>query len=188
MGGGTAYPYPELSGSQGLSPRGRGNRPLIKGDHAQERSIPAWAGEPPKLPVEPRLATVYPRVGGGTCGCRCWALSEPGLSPRGRGNHEWDRAQFILYGSIPAWAGEPNATHTWIRPSRVYPRVGGGTGDHHPAPRRGNGLSPRGRGNLLPDDGHAAPEGSIPAWAGEPAARRPRHGQHGVYPRVGGGT
>ena len=30
--------------------------------------------------------------------------------------------------------------------------------------------------------------GSIPAWAGEPAAELPRRGRRWVYPRVGGGT
>ena len=50
------------------------------------------------------------------------------------------------------------------------------------------GLSPRGRGNplgYLPD---LHVQGSIPAWAGEPAIRYARYAMSTVYPRVGGGT
>ncbi len=45
-GGGTAYAPMEGSQRQGLSPRGRGNRPSILGKGSLGRSIPARAGEP----------------------------------------------------------------------------------------------------------------------------------------------
>ena len=51
-----------------------------------------------------------------------------------------------------------------------------------------NGLSPRGRGNLVVHE-VANPEiGSIPAWAGESGRRRRDRNDREVYPRVGGGT
>ena len=50
----------------GLSPRMRGNPPVLAAITSIRRSIPAYAGEPlgPRLPV-PCIA-VYPRVCGGT--------------------------------------------------------------------------------------------------------------------------
>ncbi len=70
----------------------------------------------------------------------------------------------------------------------VYPRVGGGTAAASAAICHLVGLSPRGRGNH-PQGMHDYPlNGSIPAWAGEPAARAPTSLARTVYPRVGGGT
>ena len=91
-------------------------------------------------------------------------------------------------GSIPACAGEPGSTAAiWTR-GTVYPRVCGGT---TPAPRGRpycRGLSPRVRGN---HGDRARPDtagGSIPACAGEPAARWAERYRERVYPRVCGGT
>ena len=73
---------------------------------------------------------------------------------------------------------------------KVYPRVGGGTDDIIAAYAVDEGLSPRGRGNLLP---LSLPvpltRRSIPAWAGEPGMAGQHHRLTAeVYPRVGGGT
>ena len=72
--------------------------------------------------------------------------------------------------------------------ARVYPRVGGGTWLFYASYAWCYGLSPRGRGNPSYLPFPATISGSIPAWAGEPAARRPRNSPRWVYPRVGGGT
>ena len=50
------------------------------------------------------------------------------------------------------------------------------------------GLSPRGRGNLLPPRMRDIHVGSIPAWAGEPLRLSWCSPRASVYPRVGGGT
>ena len=66
MGGGTtSYAVGDVV-KHGLSPRGRGNpvKTLIAVDN--QRSIPAWAGEPPKGAALACGWEVYPRVGGGT--------------------------------------------------------------------------------------------------------------------------
>ena len=52
----------------------------------------------------------------------------------------------------------------------------------------GEGLSPRGRGNLLNEDGRGERRRSIPAWAGEPDLVFDGFRLPWVYPRVGGGT
>ena len=86
VGGGTIVQQLSFPLSKGLSPRGRGNHVFFVSSIHLVRSIPAWAGEPPR---EHRTATqrrVYPRVGGGTARYTGVAHVERGLSPRGRGN------------------------------------------------------------------------------------------------------
>ena len=111
---------------------------------------------------------VYPRVGGETWDVYGTGPCASGLSPRGRGN----RSQILQHagqpGSIPAWAGKPEARAWWWRAIGVYPRVGGETYQEREKLRFDDGLSPRGRGNLAPDGTLAGIERSIPAWAGKP--------------------
>ncbi len=71
---------------------------------------------------------------------------------------------------------------------RVYPRVCGGTVSIKTPGSVDGGLSPRVRGNPLPPGPRPALGGSIPACAGEPAARPADAGADEVYPRVCGGT
>ncbi len=111
-----------------------------------------------------------------------------GLSPRGRGNLAINQLPDRPGGSIPAWAGEPAGNRYRDTRCRVYPRVGGGTGTARRDLRPGGGLSPRGRGNQGLNHCLYLLRGSIPAWAGEPAATQTPPGLIPVYPRVGGGT
>ena len=150
--------------------------------------IPAWAGEPsPSVPDHP-AASVYPRVGGGTFAIRFGSSGSIGLSPRGRGNLRHPFRIIRQHRSIPAWAGEPIAYSADTRRIRVYPRVGGGTDTMLPPGANADGLSPRGRGNLIGAVVSATCYGSIPAWAGEPGRMTLPDSALTVYPRVGGGT
>ena len=127
VGGGTGHLPPAPGCGRGLSPRGRGN---LKGNQAglgQQRSIPAWAGEPAVASPAGCGLGVYPRVGGGTARLCAYPSPECGLSPRGRGNLGAPVALRPGLGSIPAWAGEPQCRQRNPIPSTVYPRVGGGT-------------------------------------------------------------
>ena len=111
-----------------------------------------------------------------------------GLSPRVRGNQLPVNPRVPQVGSIPACAGEP-VSLIWVRcPSRVYPRVCGGTEYHPTDPVQKKGLSPRVRGNRwgYPPRGHSTR--SIPACAGEPRPNSSRPNSSRVYPRVCGGT
>ena len=65
VGGGAESAKPNDDDSEGPSPRGRGSQPEQVRLRHRARSIPAWAGEPPRAtpPSPPR--TVHPRVGGG---------------------------------------------------------------------------------------------------------------------------
>ena len=132
--------------------------------------------------------TVYPRVGGETCGAHDDSDLSGGLSPRGRGNHPAGWAGRGGGGSIPAWAGKPDqGADRRVRP-RVYPRVGGETWRFSGRQHLERGLSPRGRGNRPADGGSPPDARSIPAWAGKPARRRGAIFLGRVYPRVGGET
>ena len=70
---------------------------------------------------------VYPRVGGATLNNAAFSPSHPGLSPRGRGNHDVERIRYGRTGSIPAWAGQPLSSLVNSFREKVYPRVGGAT-------------------------------------------------------------
>ena len=90
--------------------------------------------------------------------------------------------------SIPARAGEPRAKLQGAHEETVYPRACGGTSGKAARGARGNGLSPRVRGNHRSDAGSIPRVRSIPARAGEPSPGRRRKAPSGVYPCACGGT
>ena len=158
--------------ARGLSPRVRGNRQAPDPLPETAGSIPACAGEPPKSPWRRRSLRVYPRVCGGTTGCRFIRASPMGLSPRVRGNLESKQHIKGAAGSIPACAGEPPPGSPRSPRRRVYPRVCGGTPSPMPPTAKLAGLSPRVRGNQVARAFRQRPVGSIPACAGEPNRSR----------------
>ena len=86
MGGETRHGRLDPLHSQGLSPRGRGNRTGASASRRPARSIPAWAGKPHIALKHLTVPVVYPRVGGETAQVFDRAIISEGLSPRGRGN------------------------------------------------------------------------------------------------------
>ena len=168
VGGGTPSGLLQVSPLTGLSPRGRGNPMRLSGMNEEDGSIPAWAGEPSGIAKGAGHGAVYPRVGGGTLrhckGSRAWS----GLSPRGRGNPQALQREQGMERSIPAWAGEPSRASPTHWTARVYPRVGGGTGNRVLWPVTLPGLSRVGGGNHVTIIGQQHRKRSIPAWAGEP--------------------
>ena len=168
VGGETTATAAPGCGSPGLSPRGRGNHPVVRAGLGEHGSIPAWAGKPRKAGAAPAPARVYPRVGGETeLGVLAPVLST-GLSPRGRGNPQSRAGRAAEPRSIPAWAGKPGKIRPPSPRSAVYPRVGGETSQPSASLRGRDGLSPRGRGNRASTDGWGSFRRSIPAWAGKP--------------------
>ena len=130
--------YPRLCGGtyirrgfplreSGLSPPVRGNPAPAAGHRATAGSIPACAGEPIFAPLGQVVDEVYPRLCGGTgvysvtCRCVC------GLSPPVRGNRRLRAKTKADMRSIPACAGEPPFVVVLGLPSKVYPRLCGGT-------------------------------------------------------------
>ena len=174
--------------SMGLSPRVRGNLGEVDGELYRVRSIPACAGEPALAACTALSAPVYPRVCGGTVTGESCKIYAAGLSPRVRGNLTRPSRCGMIHRSIPACAGEPvrQIFSTWA--ISVYPRVCGGTGYRRHTHEPLQGLSPRVRGNHLPQSCPYPSTRSIPACAGEPARFRALPGKPRVYPRVCGGT
>ena len=173
---------------QGLSPRVRGNQNAVQDDPQVGGSIPACAGEPHRPLLRHRRFEVYPRVCGGTPLRVGGDADDQGLSPRVRGNLFRAVARWTMCRSIPACAGEPAGGQFGQGVGRVYPRVCGGTAARAVRAGRGQGLSPRVRGNQPVISWLATMARSIPACAGEPRRPRPRRCPSGVYPRVCGGT
>ena len=172
----------------GLSPRVRGNHGERPRHAVAARSIPACAGEPPVQELRTVLHRVYPRVCGGTRRSKSTYSRLEGLSPRVRGNRTRAPFRRLRAGSIPACAGEPGARAGGRSPSRVYPRVCGGTSNASYHCPHIDGLSPRVRGNRGIVATSTILIGSIPACAGEPVAISLVEAQGKVYPRVCGGT
>ena len=131
---------------------------------------------------------VYPRVCGGTASYKRQRTGCLGLSPRVRGNPKTLEAATVDGRSIPACAGEPRRRRCDSLPSRVYPRVCGGTLGAALLEAGVKGLSPRVRGNLVVGAEDLHLRRSIPACAGEPGARIAWRTCSAVYPRVCGGT
>ena len=64
---------------------------------------------------------------GGTRGGAGRDRHRTGLSPRVRGNRDYQAQSVWIPGSIPACAGEPNSAVWVLKRDPVYPRVCGGT-------------------------------------------------------------
>ena len=186
--GGTDFPLGRLTPLSGLSPRVRGNLQFWASGASLRRSIPACAGEPRGWLKFRKLRKVYPRVCGGTCVILAHIPCDGGLSPRVRGNHFWSGASTRQVRSIPACAGEPQASCPAVSPDAVYPRVCGGTLRRCVLWKQSGGLSPRVRGNQAQAESARQAAGSIPACAGEPDPCATGRNADAVYPRVCGGT
>ena len=169
MGGEPVLLTAPCSAMWGLSPRGRGTLSLPPVAEASESS----SADP-----------VYPRVGGEPTRIGADTLPDKGLSPRGRGTRSCGLAWSLVWGSIPAWAGNPLVGLVGAGQLTVYPRVGGEPPDaqNHPVHQ---GLSPLGGDPNLWGSRTAA-GGVYPRWAGNPSSPTMSSHPPSVYPRVGG--
>ncbi len=176
------------SGTQGLSPRVRGNRAQIRSFGRGSGPIPARAGQPPEDRGRSLRRRAYPRACGATKPFFIPDCRAGGLSPRVRGNRHLGQVGRVGLGPIPARAGQPPSTQPAAPMGRAYPRACGATWPR--APRLGTlrGLSPRVRGN--PHALHLLLRflGPIPARAGQPRPQYLNYLVLGAYPRACGAT
>ena len=105
--GGTYLLEQLVYSGEGLSPRVRGNPPVIVQLRVPRRTIPARTGEPIEGSKPARLIEDYPRAYGGTKTGRTHQLPQEGLSPRVRGNRDDEDYQPPRARTIPARTGEP---------------------------------------------------------------------------------
>ena len=141
-----------VSGRGGLSPRGRGSRPLRVMPGGRPGPIPAWAGQPWARPRRHAWRRAYPRVGGAAQALRDGRFRDQGLSPRGRGSRLQQVGDVLGFRPIPAWAGQPGTWSCTAGTTRAYPRVGGAARDYGyrmSGACAAVGLSPRGRGSPM---------------------------------------
>ncbi len=113
---------------------------------------------------------------------------ESGPSPRARGSLALLLQDDALAGSIPACAGEPCRSRSWLCPPRVHPRVRGGAVGYAAGDSSVYGPSPRARGSRQRPVHPVPGPGSIPACAGEPCRARRGGRPAAVHPRVRGGA
>ena len=144
--GGSAVVAPPPGPMAGLSPRVRGKRASARLSAPATGSIPACAGEAMAIPPFTKSWRVYPRVCGGSGIGVSWWTDNPGLSPRVRGKLVPVIPVVFLRRSIPACAGEATTIPAGWPPTRVYPRVCGGSANTIRARANTQGLSPRVRG------------------------------------------
>ena len=172
----------------GLSPHPRGNLRGVAYGNGRYGPIPASAGEPHWCPESTGWRRAYPRIRGGTDREAYTAVRAWGLSPHPRGNLGSSLKPILIFGPIPASAGEP------VRPPLAwgcrwaYPRIRGGTGLAGAPSARNLGLSPHPRGNHSFYQPGPRRRGPIPASAGEPDDGRQGFATGEAYPRIRGGT
>ena len=171
----------------GRSPRVRGRPGHHRATTHPGGSIPAGAGETREWHIVLARIVVDPRGCGGDSSSMAAATTSQGRSPRVRGRHAGSGPPRTQSRSIPAGAGEtadPPATESW---KRVDPRGCGGDFLCSRASLGAWGRSPRVRGRL-PHELRALPQwGSIPAGAGETAAKTAFSQSGAVDPRGCGG-
>ena len=124
--GGATLSQIHIGDGSGLSPRVRGSHHYGYWSWAGHGSIPACAGEPSLFAGAFRTRTVYPRVCGGAAAPAIASSKVSGLSPRVRGSQPPPATTYRRRRSIPACAGEPQASGSEDRQRLVYPRVCGG--------------------------------------------------------------
>ncbi len=172
--------------AEGPSPHTRGS-PRGSGTQRRPRgSIPAYAGQPTCRPRAAGSARVHPRIRGAAAAQRVEQIARVGPSPHTRGSHVVATFARLPEGSIPAYAGQPWSRASRRTHGRVHPRIRGAAGICSVAEKPPMGPSPHTRGSRVRAATASAPDGSIPAYAGQP--RRPVVLAHQVrvHPRIRG--
>ena len=191
--------YPRLRGgsrldrlpnppAHGLSPPTRGILRRVRIPRRVQRSIPAYAGDPPVKAIAAPSHWVYPRLRGGSPLYPPIAIAWTGLSPPTRGIRQRFAVNISGCGSIPAYAGDPPAYYPALRQRMVYPRLRGGSMRNRMIQMGNMGLSPPTRGIQAPALTGAGSARSIPAYAGDPVIPHFIYSPVRVYPRLRGGS
>ena len=176
------------SSESGTSPRVRGKPRKTPRRGSGWRYIPACAGEAPSRCNPNRERAVHPRVCGGSTAVVNAAKIAWGTSPRVRGKLRGPHRHGAGAGYIPACAGEASGRQPGTRPTRVHPRVCGGSAEPDLLGYREPGTSPRVRGKRQGSRNEDDGQRYIPACAGEARLSSATTTATKVHPRVCGGS
>ena len=150
----------------GSSPRMRGTRGRRIRHRLQRRIIPAYAGNTRNQRKGQRPSWDHPRVCGEHLFCDAQFVLFPGSSPRMRGTPAIHIIPEILFGIIPAYAGNTIGKVVVNNKGRDHPRV---CGEHAALTiilSVAGGSSPRMRGTPVCRPIPHSSRGIIPAYAG----------------------
>ena len=170
----------------GSSPHARGTLPTIRVCPAENRFIPACAGNALRRFAVSRRPAVHPRMRGERGHCAEAACLDGGSSPHARGTQVSGRPDRMAMRFIPACAG--NATNAaQLRLQRaVHPRMRGERLPPLPAAPGRTGSSPHARGTPTESTCSHPSSRFIPACAGNAMGQK-RDAEHpAVHPRMRG--
>ena len=176
----------EIWAALGSSPLARGTRRGHRRAGADDRFIPARAGNTPRMAASTAARPVHPRSRGEHCPAVPAGAADVGSSPLARGTHPHDRERAVLHRFIPARAGNTTPSTPRAATSPVHPRS---RGEHrwcsaiHSATA---GSSPLARGTQLEAHVELAVLRFIPARAGNTESRSCLSPGRPVHPRSRG--
>ena len=173
-------------GQGGPSPFARGSRASSPPAPGARRSIPARAGQPAAGNPQDCGHEFHPRSRGAASVLSIQCAQALGPSPLARGSRGLCLRRVRHGRSIPARAGQPPAAIRGTADRRVHPRSRGAAAFISLSVDSEMGPSPLARGSRVLRVGNAAPIGSIPARAGQPALSQRAQGPVGVHPRSRG--
>ena len=186
--GATLIPRGKVYFDPGLSPLARGNPLRASRAGSPSGPIPARAGQPSSSHRPIKRCRAYPRSRGATLVVARRYTPAVGLSPLARGNRRPCRCSPVIFGPIPARAGQPGSINARAMAFRAYPRSRGATWACARWSACAGGLSPLARGNLYQQDSVNSGTGPIPARAGQPPPFLATGACMRAYPRSRGAT
>ncbi len=184
--GAARLPVVDVRRHQGPSPHTRGSLADWLNAATTFGSIPAYAGQPINESLNSGDGRVHPRIRGAAITYASVPSGTQGPSPHTRGSLPRGSRFGECPGSIPAYAGQPLALPVEERPRRVHPRIRGAARQREGQGCQEPGPSPHTRGSPSKNRRYTRASGSIPAYAGQPAARRRRSARRRVHPRIRG--
>ncbi len=189
--------HPRVCGERALAPQApyfcAGSSPRVRGTlhppaarRADQRFIPACAGNARSGARSSLRLTVHPRVCGERSVKVSTELGDNGSSPRVRGTREFSIIRRSLDRFIPACAGNAHFLLYPTAPQSVHPRVCGERYNHPLPAGLTSGSSPRVRGTPRCRNSCPPARRFIPACAGNAMARDMMRIPPAVHPRVCG--
>ena len=165
--GGNPLYRSSLGSDSGPSPLARGKPVSLCHRAARVGTIPARAGETARSPAHTASPRDHPRSRGGNDTGNPQAAAIPGPSPLARGKRLLSVIMLLLFGTIPARAGETGWNIASCSFVRDHPRSRGGNSKLASSMRGPSRPSPLARGKLPCLRAGRVRAGTIPARAGE---------------------